>query len=97
LLNGKTWQGIFLATYGFAFVSYMDNFLRLHINKRVANTHPLITVIGVVMGIPLFGILGLVFGPVLLSFFLLLVEIYETNRLAADRLDRIRTNPELDE
>ena len=97
LLNGKTWQGIFLAVYGFAFVSYMDNFLRLVINKRLANTHPLITVIGVIMGISLFGILGLVFGPVLLSFFLLLVEIYETNRLAADRLERIRTNTELDE
>jgi predicted PurR-regulated permease PerM len=97
LLNGKTWQGVFLAVYGFAFISYMDNFLRLLINKRLANTHPLITVIGVIMGIPLFGILGLVFGPVLLSFFLLLVEIYETNRLAADRLDRIRTNTELDE
>ncbi|OCX50471.1 AI-2E family transporter [Mucilaginibacter sp. PPCGB 2223] len=97
LLNGKTWQGIFLMVYGFAFVSYMDNFLRLLINKRLANTHPLITVIGVVMGIPLFGILGLVFGPVLLSFFLLLVEIYETNRMAADRLERIRTNTELDE
>jgi len=97
LLNGKTWQGVFLAVYGFAFVSYMDNFLRLLINKKLANTHPLITVIGVIMGIPLFGILGLVFGPVLLSFFLLLIEIYETNRMAADRLERIRTNTELDE
>lgn len=97
LLNGKTWQGIFLAVYGFAFISYMDNFLRLVINKKLANTHPLITVIGVIMGIPLFGILGLVFGPVLLSFFLLLVEIYETNRMAAERLERIRTNTELDE
>ncbi len=90
LLTGKTWQGTFLALYGFVLITYMDNFLRLRINKKLANTHPLITVIGVFMGIPLFGILGLVFGPVLLSFFLLLVEIYETNRLAADRLDRIR-------
>jgi predicted PurR-regulated permease PerM len=97
LLNGKTWQGIFLALYGFVLISYMDNFLRFFINKKLANTHPLITVIGVFMGIPLFGILGLVFGPVLLSFFLLLIEIYETNRMAADRLDRIRTNTELDE
>jgi predicted PurR-regulated permease PerM len=96
LITGKTWQGIFLLVYGFAFISYMDNFLRFFINKKLANTHPLITIIGVIMGIPLFGILGLVFGPVLLSFFLLLVEIYETNRMAADRLDRMKTDTGLD-
>jgi predicted PurR-regulated permease PerM len=94
LLNDKSWQGIFILIYGVLFIGYIDNFLRFIINKRVANTHPLITVIGVIIGIPLFGILGLVFGPVLLSYFLLLVEIYETNRMAADRLERIQTNSE---
>lgn len=90
-LNGHTWQGLFLIGWGFVLVVYLDNYLRLFINKRIANTHPLITIIGVVIGIPLFGILGLVFGPVLLSYFLLLVEIYETNRMAEDRLERIKT------
>jgi predicted PurR-regulated permease PerM len=65
------------------------------INRRIANTHPIISVIGVFIGLPLFGILGLVFGPLLLSYFLLLIEIYETNRLAADRLERIRSGPDL--
>lgn len=96
LLNSQTWQGIFILIWGVLFIGYIDQFLRFIINKRVANTHPLITVIGVIIGIPLFGILGLVFGPVLLSYFLLLVEIYETNRLAADRLERIQTNSELE-
>ncbi|RKR81398.1 putative PurR-regulated permease PerM [Mucilaginibacter gracilis] len=96
LLNEKTWQGVFILIYGVLFIGYIDQFLRFIINKRVANTHPLITVIGVIIGIPLFGILGLVFGPVLLSYFLLLVEIYETNRLAADRLERIQTNSEME-
>lgn len=92
LLNDKTWQGIFILIYGVLIIGYIDNFIRFIINQRLANTHPLITVIGVIIGIPLFGILGLVFGPVLLSYFLLLVEIYETNRMAADRLRRIQTN-----
>jgi len=61
------------------------------INRRIANTHPLISIIGVFIGIPLFGILGLVFGPLLLSYFLLFLEIYETNRMAANRLERIRS------
>jgi predicted PurR-regulated permease PerM len=88
--NDHPIKGLLLLAYGVLFIGNIDNVLRLIINKRMANTHPLISVIGVFIGLPLFGILGLVFGPLLLSYFLLLVEIYETNRLAADRLDRIR-------
>jgi predicted PurR-regulated permease PerM len=92
--QGHTLKGVMLLAYGLLFIGNVDNFLRMIINKRIANTHPLISIIGVFIGLPLFGILGLVFGPLLLSYFLLLLEIYETNRMAADRLERIRTGPE---
>jgi predicted PurR-regulated permease PerM len=92
--NGEKVQGVILLLYGILFIGNVDNVLRMIINRRIGNTHPIITVIGVFIGLPLFGILGLVFGPVLLSYFLLLLEIYETNRMAADRLERIRTGPE---
>lgn len=91
MAGGHSLKGILLLAYGLLFIGNIDNVLRMMINKRIANTHPIISVIGVFIGLPLFGILGLVFGPVLLSYFLLLLEIYETNRLAADRLERIRT------
>lgn len=94
MAEGHTLKGILLLAYGLLFIGNVDSFLRMMINKRIANTHPLISIIGVFIGIPLFGILGLVFGPLLLSYFLLLLEIYETNRMAADRLQRIRTGPE---
>ncbi|RFZ83010.1 AI-2E family transporter [Mucilaginibacter terrenus] len=93
--NGQNFKGILLLAYGLLFIGNVDNVLRVIINKRVGNTHPIISIIGVFIGLPLFGILGLVFGPLLLSYFLLLLEIYETNRMAADRLERIRTGPEL--
>jgi predicted PurR-regulated permease PerM len=92
MATGHELKGILLLAYGLLFIGNIDNVLRMIINKRLANTHPIISVIGVFIGLPLFGILGLVFGPLLLSYFLLLLEIYETNRLAADRLERIRTN-----
>lgn len=95
MVNGHTLKGVLLLAYGLLFIGNVDNVLRMIINKRVANTHPIISIIGVFIGIPLFGILGLVFGPVLLSYFLLLVEIYETNRMAADRLERIKTGPDI--
>jgi len=91
IANDHTFKGVLIILYGLLFIGNVDNVLRVLINKRVGNTHPIISVIGVFIGLPLFGILGLVFGPVLLSYFLLLLEIYETNRLAADRLERIRT------
>jgi len=91
IADDHTIKGILIMAYGLLFIGNVDNVLRVLINKRVGNTHPIISVIGVFIGLPLFGILGLVFGPVLLSYFLLLVEIYETNRLAADRLERIQT------
>jgi predicted PurR-regulated permease PerM len=94
MAEGHTLKGILLLAYGLLFIGNIDNVLRMIINKRLANTHPIISIIGVFIGIPLFGILGLVFGPLLLSYFLLLLEIYETNRMAADRLERIRTGPD---
>ncbi|QQL49752.1 AI-2E family transporter [Mucilaginibacter ginkgonis] len=91
MMTGHNFAGIGIMVYGLLFIGNVDNVLRMMINKRIANTHPIISIVGVFIGLPLFGILGLVFGPVLLSYFLLLVEIYETNRLAADRLERLKT------
>jgi predicted PurR-regulated permease PerM len=93
ILLGRTWSGIGIMAYGLLFIGNLDHVLRMVINKRIANTHPIISIVGVFIGIPLFGILGLVFGPVLLSYFILMTEIYETNRMAADRLKRIRPAP----
>ena len=62
-------------------VTTIDNFIRMAIGKKIANTHPLITIVGVVIGIPLFGILGILYGPLLLSLFIILLKIYKSNRL----------------
>src|SRR5690606_8452467 len=95
MADGHTLKGILLLAYGVLFIGNVDNVLRMIINKRIANTHPIISVIGVFIGLPLFGILGLVFGPLLLSYFLLLLEIYQTNRMAADRLQRVHSGPDI--
>lgn len=97
ILNGHDFAGWAMLIFGFVVVINIDNVLRFMIARRVGNIHPIITVIGVVIGIPLFGILGLVFGPLLLSYFILLIKIYETSALASDRLERIKTISEADE
>lgn len=91
IANGNNFAGYAMLLIGFVVLINIDNVLRLLIAKKVGNIHPIITVIGVVIGIPLFGILGLVFGPLLLSYFILLIKIYETSSMASERLERIKT------
>jgi predicted PurR-regulated permease PerM len=58
----------------------IDNVLRLVIAKKLGDIHPIITVVGVIIGIPLFGLIGLVYGPLLLAYFLIAVRIYKSNK-----------------
>ncbi len=88
LVNGDTFNGIGMAIWTLLIVTNIDNVLRLVIAKRVGDIHPIITIIGVIIGIPMFGIMGLVFGPLLLSYFLIAVKIYEANKLSEARLLR---------
>jgi len=97
IANGHNFEGWAMLIFGFLVIINIDNVLRFMIAKKVGNIHPIITVIGVIIGIPLFGILGLVFGPLLLSYFILLIKIYETSTLASERLERIKTNNEHNE
>lgn len=80
LSQGETWQGVGLLVWGFGLVINIDNVLRLVIAKRVGDIHPIITIVGVIIGIPLFGIMGLVYGPLLLAYFLIAVKIYKSNK-----------------
>lgn len=91
ITNGNNFAGWTMLGFGFIVIINIDNVLRFMIAKKVGNIHPIITVIGVIIGIPMFGILGLVFGPLLLSSFFLLIKIYETSSLVSERLERIKT------
>ncbi len=75
--QGMEWQAMFILIYGFVIVGITDNILRLYILNRLASVHPLITLFGVVVGVPLFGFIGLIFGPLLVSLFLLILKIYK--------------------
>lgn len=74
--QGKTGQGIAMAVWGFGLIGLVDNLFRFVINKKLGNIHPLITIFGVIAGLGLFGFIGLVFGPLLISMFILLLRIY---------------------
>lgn len=57
-------------------LSNVDNFLRPVLQKKIGKLHPLTSLLGIFIGVPLFGILGIVIGPLLLSYFLLIVRMF---------------------
>lgn len=76
IAEGNTGAGLGLAAYCLIVVGLTDNVLRFTLLKKLEDIHPLNTVFGIIMGMNLFGFMGLVFGPILISLTLLLMQVY---------------------
>ena len=87
-MQGETGRGIAMGLWGFGLIGLVDNLFRFMLNKKLGDIHPLITVFGVIVGIQLFGFIGLIFGPLLISMFILLLKIYSTEFLVKKRETR---------
>lgn len=74
-------NAIGLAIYALVIISNVDNLFRFLLQKKMADVHPLVTVFGVVVGLSIFGFWGVIFGPVILSVFLMLVDIFKKEYL----------------
>lgn len=74
--TGDTMSAVWLTLYCFFLVGGIDNILRFTILKTLGNVPPLITVFGVLLGLKLFGMLGLIFGPLILSSVRVLLQVY---------------------
>ncbi|MBS1663875.1 MAG: AI-2E family transporter [Bacteroidetes bacterium] len=73
---GHTGQGIGLLIYSVVVTGNIDTVARITILRGIGDVHPLVTVLGVIVGLKLFGFWGFIFGPLLVSYFLLLYKIY---------------------
>ncbi|HEX5155452.1 MAG TPA: AI-2E family transporter [Parafilimonas sp.] len=76
IIIGHIWQGIFIVLFGALIMGTLDNVVRFILAKKMADVHPIITVLGVILGLQYFGFLGLIFGPLLISYFFILLKIY---------------------
>ncbi|WP_436415338.1 AI-2E family transporter [Petrimonas sp.] len=75
-LEGNIGGGIGMSAYGLIIIGGVDNVARFLLQKWLADIHPLITIFGVLIGIPMFGFWGVIFGPLLLSLFVLFFNMY---------------------
>ena len=76
LAEGAEGKALLILLYGLFVIGSIDNIARMWLMKKISHTHPLITLFGVVVGLQLFGFIGFVFGPILISVFILLLKIY---------------------
>ena len=74
--TGHNLQGIGLAIYSLVVLTNVDYVARITLLRKIGDVHPLITILGVIVGLSMFGFIGLVFGPLLISYFIILIKIY---------------------
>ena len=82
MVLGQWGQALGLLAFGAVCISQSDNLLRFILQKKMANTHPLVTIFGVIVGLSLFGFIGIIFGPLLVSLFLLFLDMFRKEYLA---------------
>lgn len=80
-LAGEWGPAVGLTLYGGLVVTHVDNVVRFVMQKKLADTHPLVTIFGVFIGLSLFGFMGVIFGPLLLEMFVFCVNIFKKRYL----------------
>ena len=80
-LTGDWVNALGLTAYALIVVTNVDNLIRFVLQKKMADTHPLITIFGVIIGLSLFGFMGIIFGPLLISIFILCFNIFKEKYL----------------
>ena len=80
-MQGRPLAALLLAAWGVLVVGSVDNFIRPLIYRRFSAIHPLITLIGAIGGVSVFGLLGLLIGPLALSYFFELIRMYREEYL----------------
>jgi predicted PurR-regulated permease PerM len=77
LLGGNTARGIGLLIYSATLVMNIDNFLRPKLMSGRTQVHPVLILIGVLGGLKVFGIVGMLVGPLILALLVAFVRFYE--------------------
>lgn len=74
--TGDTLNATGLFFYSLIVTGNVDYLARISLLKKLGHVHPVVTVLGVLVGLGLFGFIGLIFGPLLVNYIILLFRIY---------------------
>jgi predicted PurR-regulated permease PerM len=76
MATGHVWQGIIILALNFCVVSTIDNILRPLLVGRSSRMHDLLIFFSTIGGLAMFGPVGVITGPVIMAFFVSIIEIY---------------------
>jgi len=84
-LNGQYGGAIAMVVLGVVLVGNVDVLIRPAVFRRYAQIHPLVTLVGAIGGVSYFGLIGILVGPLAVSYFFELIRIYGVEYLHGDR------------
>lgn len=80
-LDGRYGAAAGLLVLGVVIVGNVDLLIRPLVFRRYAQIHPLVTLVGAIGGVGYFGLLGILIGPLAVSYFFELIRMYEAEYL----------------
>jgi predicted PurR-regulated permease PerM len=83
LLDHRPVAAVLMVLWGAIVVGNVDYLIRPMVSQRWGHIHPLVTLVGALVGVPYFGLLGLLIGPLALSYFFELIGMYRDEYLSA--------------
>jgi predicted PurR-regulated permease PerM len=85
ILTGHWTKAILLVLWGALVISTVDNFLRPKLIKNQTKLHELFVFFSVLGGMSVFGLLGIVLGPVVLAIALGLLNTFKLDKVKAEK------------
>jgi predicted PurR-regulated permease PerM len=85
MLNGQLWQALALVCWGVLVIGLIDNMLRPMLVGKDTRMPDYVVMITTLGGLAVFGINGLVIGPVIAAMFIAVWHIHEVEQLDPKR------------
>lgn len=76
IITGQVVQGILILAIGATVVANIDNIIKPKLISGRSKIHPVVALIGVLGGLNVFGLIGIIVGPLVIALFLVLLRFY---------------------
>ncbi len=78
-LKGKVWAGIFFVVFYMVLSFGTEYLVKPKLVGSRVKMHTLLVFLAIIGGLKLFGLLGIIYGPLIITFFLTLTDIYHAS------------------
>jgi len=84
IINGNLWQGVFVLVAFLLLIANIDTILRPHLIPKGAQLNPALVILSVLGGLGVMGIIGALYGPVVMILLVTSIDVYSKYLLRSD-------------